>query len=90
MADASHELRTPFYIMRTAGEVTLEQPRCDEAEYDEALAVINQQTRPLLRIVEDMFTLARADAGQRKPERRDFYLDDLLTEGARCTGLGRT
>lgn len=84
MADASHELRTPLYVMRTAGEVTLDQERCDESEYREALAMINQQTLHLTRIVEDMFTLARADAGQRKPERRDFYLDELVTAATRA------
>ncbi len=84
MADASHELRTPLYVMQTAGEVTMDQPHCNESEYREALAMINQQTRHLTRIVQDMFTLARADAGQRKPERKDFYLDELVTAAARA------
>jgi heavy metal sensor kinase len=84
MADASHELRTPLYVMRTAGEVTMDQEQCEASEYREALAMINQQTRHLTRIVEDMFTLARADAGQRKPEARDLYLDELVVETARA------
>jgi heavy metal sensor kinase len=87
MADASHELRTPLYVMRTAGEVTMDQEQCEASEYREALAMINQQTRHLTRIVEDMFTLARADAGQRKPEYRTFYLDELVTEAARAAQL---
>jgi heavy metal sensor kinase len=84
MADASHELRTPLHVMRTAAEVTLEQQRREEGEYREALNIINEQTRRLTKIVEDLFTLARADAGQRDLEPRQFYLDELVAETARA------
>lgn len=87
MADASHELRTPLYVMRTAAEVTLEQPRRSESEYREALSMVREQTRRLTRIVEDMFTLARADAERRDMEQKDFYLDELVSETARAASL---
>ncbi len=87
MADASHELRTPLHVMHTAAEVTLEQPRRDENEYREALTIIDQQTRRITRIVEDMFTLARADAGRRELRLRDFYLDELVSDTARAAAL---
>ena len=63
MADASHELRTPITVMRTAAEVTLSQPTRDEAEYRDALAVVAQQSSRLTRLVGDMLVLARADGG---------------------------
>lgn len=84
MADASHELRTPLSVMHTAAEVTLEKPQRDESEYREALAMIDRQTDRLTRIVESMFTLARADAGKRELRKHDFYLDELVTETARA------
>lgn len=84
MADASHELRTPLYVARTTGDVTLERPHRDEAEYREAVAMMVEQTRRLSRIVEDMFTLARADAGRRDLRPTEFYLDELLAETARA------
>jgi two-component system, OmpR family, sensor kinase len=84
MADASHELRTPIHVVRTAVEVTLEQPRRDEGEYRDTLKVIGDQARRLSRIVEDMFTLARADAGRLPLRRSSFYLDELLAETARA------
>ncbi|HMV85529.1 MAG TPA: ATP-binding protein [Blastocatellia bacterium] len=87
MADASHELRTPLHVMRTAAEVTLEQPRRQESEYREALHIINEQARRLTKIVEDLFILARADAGQRKLEPRDFYLDELAAETTRAAAV---
>src|SRR5581483_3705024 len=87
MADASHEMRTPLHVVRTAAEVTLEQPHRDEHEYREALAMIGDQARRLTRIVEDMFTLARADAGRRALEKSDFYLDELLAETVRAASV---
>ena len=63
MADASHELRTPVSIMRTAADVTLSQRARDDAEYRDALSVVSQQSSRLARLVDDMLVLARADAG---------------------------
>jgi two-component system OmpR family sensor kinase len=63
MADASHELRTPISIMRTAADVTLSRAARDEGEYREALAAVSQQASRLTRLVDDMLVLARADGG---------------------------
>ena len=63
MADASHELRTPVTIARTAASVALQQPTRSEAEYRETLEIVEQETIRLSRIVDDLFTLTRADAG---------------------------
>jgi two-component system OmpR family sensor kinase len=87
MADASHELRTPLSVMRTATDVTLEALTRNEDEYREALRVIDEQARRLTRIVEDMFTLARADAGRRALRHNNFYLDKLLLETARAANV---
>ena len=93
MADASHELRTPLYVIRTATEVTLEESAAshdaapETHDCQQALAIVNEQSRRLTRIVEDMFTLARADAGQRTLEYSDFYFDELLHSTARAAAV---
>jgi heavy metal sensor kinase len=87
MADASHELRTPLSVVQTAASVTLEQPRREESDYRDALAVIGDQARRLSRIVEDMFTLARADSGRRPLTLGSFYLDELIGETARAASV---
>jgi len=87
MADASHELRTPLSVMRTTTQVILEKPRRDENEYRDALAMINDHTRRLARIVDDMFTLARADAGRRPLALGSFYLDELVVETSRAASV---
>lgn len=84
MADASHELRTPVSVIRTATSVTLEKEQRNEDEYRSALVIIDEQVRRLTRIVDDMFRLARADAGSLTLRRQAFYLDELLDETARA------
>jgi two-component system OmpR family sensor kinase len=84
MADASHELRTPVTTTRTAAAVALQQPHRDEQEYRETLAIVEQQTTRLSRIVEDMFTLARADAGSYPVRMAPMYLDEIVEEVVRA------
>jgi heavy metal sensor kinase len=84
MADASHELRTPVATARTAASVALQQSRRDEADYRATLEIIEQQTARLSRIVEDMFTLARADAGNYPIQRTPMYLDEVVDEVVRA------
>ena len=80
MADASHELRTPVSAARTAAEVTLSQPRRDEEEYRDALEIVRAQTQRLGRMVDDMFVLARADAGGQPLRIADCWADEVLAE----------
>jgi heavy metal sensor kinase len=84
MADASHELRTPVTTARTAVSVALQQPHRDERDYRQTLAIVEQQTVRLSRIVEDMFTLARADAGNYPIRRGTMYLDEVVEEVVRA------
>ncbi len=84
MADASHELRTPLSAIRTTSAVTLQQEDREKSEYREALTIVEQQARRLSRIVEDMFVLARADAGHPTLQDTEFYLDELVAETTRA------
>ena len=59
MADASHELRTPVSIARTAAEVALGHPERTEADYRDALGLVALQTRRLARMVDDMYSCSR-------------------------------
>ena len=87
MADASHELRTPVAILRGESEVALSQQARPLEEYRESLSVLHHEAERLTRIVEDLFTLTRADAGQYPLQPRDFYLDELIAE---CVHSART
>jgi heavy metal sensor kinase len=87
MADASHELRTPVAILRGEAEVALSQQTRSQEEYRESLGVLHHEAERLTHIVEDLFTLSRADAGQYPLQQRDFYLDELVSE---CVHSART
>jgi heavy metal sensor kinase len=84
MADASHELRTPVSVIQTATEVTLNQATRQETEYREALTIIGEQTARLSQMVEDMFVLARADAGGYHVPMRRLYVDEVISEAVRA------
>lgn len=81
MADAAHELRTPLAVVRSRAEVALQRSR-EPAEYEDALKGIERESVRVGRIVEDLLTLARADAGERPIERRRVFLDDVTLDAA--------
>ena len=83
MADASHELRTPVAVVCGESEVALSQPTRNEQEYRESLTIVNDEGQRLTRMVEDLFTLAHADAGEYSLVVTDFYLDESLNECVR-------
>jgi heavy metal sensor kinase len=61
-ADASHDLRSPIALIRTSAELSLRRPRT-ETEYRETLARILATSEETTHLIENLLTLARADAG---------------------------
>jgi len=61
-ADASHDLRTPLAVIRTTAEIALRRNR-PEQEYREALRRILETSVETSGLLENLLTLARADAG---------------------------
>ena len=84
MADASHELRTPVSIVR--GEAELALGRTDRApdEYRDALAVVRDEAARLTQIVDDLFLLARADAGEQPLVPTTLDLGELAGDAVRA------
>jgi heavy metal sensor kinase len=60
-ADASHDLRTPVAVIRATAEITLRRRRTD-GEYRNALSKILETTVETSELLENLLTLARADA----------------------------
>ena len=87
MTDASHELRTPVSVARTAAQVTLASPVRTEAEYREALGIVAGQTERLTRIVDDMFMLALADVDGRRLTQRYLYFDEVVADCVRAAAV---
>ena len=84
MADASHELRTPTAILRTEADVTLAQEHRSEADYRGSVEIMRDAARRMTRIVDDLFLLARADAGKIATHREPVYLEELVHDATRA------
>ncbi len=80
MADASHELRTPTAIVRTEADVTLSRVHRDEPEYRASVGIMRDAARRLTRIVDDLFLLARSDAGHLVVQRAAMHLEDVIDD----------
>jgi two-component system OmpR family sensor kinase len=79
VTDASHELRTPLSVLHGETELVLSKPRTAD-EYRETLCVIDDEFKKLTRIVEGLFTLSMADAGQLHLIREPLYINETLEE----------
>jgi signal transduction histidine kinase len=87
IADASHELRTPLAILRGEAEVAMSQQGRKAEDYLESLGILHEETSRLIKIVEDLFTLTRADSGQYRLSPEDVYLEELVAD---CAHSART
>jgi signal transduction histidine kinase len=86
-ADASHELRTPLTIVGLEADHALERKRTPE-EYERAMKVIHSENESMARLVNDLLTLARMDAGQTQLRHEPLDLSDLaLDVTERLAGL---
>jgi two-component system sensor histidine kinase CiaH len=87
IADASHELRTPVAVVRTNAEL-LERHMAsgsDEARLRDSSAVddILSESERLGKMVDQMLTLAQADAGEMSLSRSEVALDELTEQVGR-------
>ena len=82
IADASHELRTPLAILRGEAEVAMSQQGRKAEDYLESLGILHEETSRLIKIVEDLFTLTRADSGQYLLSPENVYLEEVLADCA--------
>lgn len=86
VADASHELRTPLAIVRGNLEL-LQRGDLDEGERAEAMAIAFDELDRMGRLVDDLLTLARLEAGPSRPY-QPVELSTLVAEAvARSRGL---
>jgi heavy metal sensor kinase len=83
VADASHELRTPVAVVQNEAARALSRAGRSGAEYEDAFTVVQAAARRLQRIVDDLFLLARADAGELPVRRQPLYLEEIVRECVR-------
>ena len=86
VADASHELRTPLTILHGELEMLAEDPRLDPELRGRAASLL-EETERLSKIVEQLFTLSRLDAGEAQTEWSRFDLAELARSTAEQMNL---
>lgn len=79
VTDASHELRTPLAVLHGETELLLSKTRSAE-DYQRTLHVFDDEFKKLTRIVEGLFTLSMADAGQLHLMSEPLYVNEVLEE----------
>jgi signal transduction histidine kinase len=87
IANASHELRTPMTLMRTAMDVVLAKPRPTRDELVSMTAEVRQAVDHTVRLIEALLILARNDQARALTEPLDLAavaedaLDGRTTDG---------
>lgn len=76
LLDASHELRTPLTAMRGELELLAQQGSMEPEERGRVGSVLEEVDR-LIRIVEELFTISRVDAGEPRSGWTSFDLAQL-------------
>jgi heavy metal sensor kinase len=86
VADASHDLRTPLTILRGELENFAEDARLDSELRDRVGSMLEEVVH-LGKIVEQLFTLSRLDAGEAQTEWTRFDLTELAQTTAEQMSL---
>lgn len=81
LGEAAHQLRTPLTLVRGESELAIGQPRSAE-EYRAALGRISLASTQMSRRVDELFLLARAEAGEPLPRTTVVALDEIALEAA--------
>ncbi|HUB37022.1 MAG TPA: ATP-binding protein [Solirubrobacteraceae bacterium] len=74
----SHDLRSPLTAISAAGEAVA-LPNISQAEREELASVIEQETRRLSRLVENLLDQSRLEAGVAEPHRAWMSVEEVLT-----------
>jgi len=88
VTDASHELRTPIAVLHGETELLLSKPRTRRNTKKHS-PFFDDELKKLTRMVEGLFTLSIADAGQLHVESEPLYINEVFGRGLRAGLLTR-
>jgi heavy metal sensor kinase len=77
--DASHELRTPLSVIEAEASLALRRKRPAD-DYRDALAIVVEEARNMNRLIDQLLTLARADAGEEALALESLDLSEIAEE----------
>ncbi len=83
----SHDLRSPLTAISAAGEA-VGSPSLSPEERAEMAAVIQEETKRLARLVDNLLDLSRLEAGAAEPRREWTSIDELIRAAVADVGGG--
>jgi len=78
-SDASHELRTPLAVIEAESTLALQKER-PPSDYRQSLETVSRETRQMSSLIDQLLTLARADAGKEQWNFAEVELGKLITD----------
>lgn len=79
-ADASHELRTPLTALKSVGEVGLQEDGESPQFYRNVIGSMLEEVDRLSLLVQNLLTLARADAGRIPLNRSKANMEEIVRD----------
>jgi heavy metal sensor kinase len=78
-SDASHELRAPLAVIEAESSLALQKKR-PSSDYRQSLETISQESRQMSSLIDQLLTLARADAGKEQWNFTEVDLGKLINK----------
>ena len=78
-SDASHELRAPLAVIEAESSLALQKERAPD-DYRQSLETISQEARQMSLLIEQLLSLARADARKEQWNLTEVNLGKLITD----------
>lgn len=79
VANISHELRTPLTVIHGVSETLSDSVKAKAPDAERPLELIQQQTRRMQRLVEDLLMLSRLETDQKPVERQLLDMPRILS-----------
>jgi two-component system sensor histidine kinase KdpD len=83
LRSVSHDLRTPLATIRAVTTDLQDEPDYDQATRQELLGLVGDEAERLDRLVANLLSLSRIEAGSFAPERQAVDLEELVRERVR-------
>jgi two-component system sensor histidine kinase KdpD len=83
LRSVSHDLRTPLATIRAVTTDLQDEPAYDQATRQELLGLVGDEAERLDRLVANLLSLSRIEAGAFAPERQAVDLEELVRERVR-------
>lgn len=79
LANMSHEIRTPIGVILGFADL-MKNPNNTTEENQNYIAIVDRNSQQLLRLIDDILDLTKAEAGWMAIDPIEFSFEDLLTE----------